>query len=127
MKKRVLNLFLLLPFIILLVLGCKKKYTAAEVNQTIRGIIANEENCIKGCDAKLEEYNMTVDLCMLHYETTNPFLHRLESCNHDIKCEAEIIEQIRSRCEAENKSLKEAWEKCVKDCKDKFPLRLKEE
>ena len=121
MKKNYVSFFLMLPVLAAFVFTGCKTYVSKDA---IKHSLANLENCLKGCDAKLEAYYNAVDLCILHYETTNPFAQRLAACNHDTKCEKEIYDQIRSRCEAENKNLKDEYEKCKQDCLNTFPLEL---
>ena len=120
MKRKSFKLLLLLPLIVFLVSGCKKRIS----NDTLKSAVMTEEICLQACDKMEDKAIADLENCLV--QCTEKFTADLNDCP-DSKLARVCLERALERftlCKAEcfkvyRAKIEEA-NKCRKDCRDKF-------
>ena len=120
MKRKSFNPLILLAVVVLLVMGCSQGISKNKIIDAL----ANEENCLKGCEPKEQAYFKAMAECIAGYLSQELYQQRLEGCGGNIECRGAIYGEISEKCLKETNELKQQWEECEKTCRDKFPLEV---
>ena len=120
MKRKSFKLLLLLPLIVFLVSGCKKRISI----DTINSAVMTEEICLKACGEMEDKAVVELENCLV--QCTEKFTADLNDCPDGqiatlcltravatfTLCKAACFKVYRAKLEEVNK--------CRKDCRDKF-------
>ena len=90
----------------------------------VKNALANFDNCMNGCDAKKEAYDEALMNCFIETLSQEGYQEKISQCHGDLGCLGAIVKDVKKECEEKNRTLKEDWKNCKRECRDKFPLEI---